>query len=782
MQIKRIQLHRPQKAQFMLPSLGGDNLLPRLFRDPRHWQVTMLLFLLIGGTVTHRIDVTGAAAVTLVGSALATQWLFSRWLGIGFDPRSPLISGLSLCLLARAAGPWSLAATAVISIASKFLLRSRGKHVWNPTNLGLVVMSLATGAVWVSPGQWGSGLWLLLLFGGLGMLVTYRASRSDVTWAFLGFWSLVVFGRALWLGDPLAIPIHALQSGSILIFAFLMISDPKTTPDTRMGRVAFAGVVALVAGVIQFKFYQPAAPLLALAFCAPLVPLFDRLLPGERYSWRGTGFTGPSQRSAFSPPANPQLQPGAHIMSKSKRNLRARGRRKLTASVVLLLAFLVVFAMAAPASAFCGFYVARADADLWNEASQVVIARDGDRTVLTMGSDYQGEPSEFAMVIPVPTLLERDQIHVAEQALIDHLDQYTSPRLVEYHDENPCDRRRLEQFMRSAAAPPEGAAQEVREADGVTIEARYTVGEYDILLLSAEQSDGLLKWLQRNDYRVPRGADRVLGSYIRQGMHFFVAKVNLEEQSRLGTSLLRPLQIAFESPKFMLPIRLGTLNAKGAQDLLIYTLTRRGRVETTNYRTVRMPTGSEIPTFVKDEFGDFYRDMFSHQVRAERQRAVFLEYAWDMAWCDPCAADPLSASQLRELGVFWLDDNGRNGDVRRRRPGNGAQNVFVTRLHVRYDRETFPEDLRFQETSDRTNFQGRYVMRHPYTGPITCQAGKAYQANLQTRFEREAQTLANLTGWDREEIRARQRHTGLAVTTDPAPEKEAWWRRLWPGN
>ena len=177
-----------------------------------------------------------------------------------------------------------------------------------------------------------------------------------------------------------------------------------------------------------------------------------------------------------------------------------------------------------------------------------------------------------------------------------------------------------------------------------------------MLILSAKESDGLVTWLREQGYRLPDGAERVVGSYLKQGMRFFVAKVNLEAKQRLGTEVLRPLQMAFETKKFMLPIRLGTLNAAGAQELFVYTLTRTGRVEPVNYRTVRLPSDVELPVHVKDQFADFYRDMFRSQVARERGEAVFLEYAWDMGWCDPCAADPLTPEELRQLGVMWLGD------------------------------------------------------------------------------------------------------------------------------
>ena len=442
------------------------------------------------------------------------------------------------------------------------------------------------------------------------------------------------------------------------------------------------------------------------------------------------------------------------------------------------------------AQAFCGFYVAKADTELFNRASQVVLVRDGDRTVLTMANDFEGDVEDFAVVIPVPTFIERGQINVGDMAVIDHLDAYTSPRLVEYFDPDPCamaERRELAlpralQSKADADVPAERA-----RASGVTIEASYTVGEYDILILSAEESEGLIDWLNDNGYRIPDNAglasesaqqsdheaqhgQQVVGSYLKQGMRFFVAKVNLEEHDRAGYTNLRPLQVAFEHDRFMLPIRLGTLNAKGEQELFVYALTRNGRVETTNYRTVRLPSDTELPEFVQTEFSDFYRDMFARQVVRENRRAVFLEYAWDMAWCDPCAADPLSAAELRKLGVFWIG----GGDRSDRRPvASPAQNVFVTRLHVRYDAEHFPEDLMFQQTGDRTNFQGRYVIRHPWRGEATCDISN-YEASVRKRQDHEARQLANLTGWDLGSIRAK-----IPALASNDSEEESWWSKLW---
>jgi hypothetical protein len=438
----------------------------------------------------------------------------------------------------------------------------------------------------------------------------------------------------------------------------------------------------------------------------------------------------------------------------------------------------IVFSLLAAASAplafgFCGFYVARADSKLTNRASRVVLVRDGDRTVLTMANDFHGDSKEFAVVVPVPTFVEKEQIHVAERALLDHLDAYSAPRLVEYFDGDPCAMRPLEEGRAVNGAARSPSADVARQKSlGVTVEARYTVGEYDIVILSARQSRGLETWLTQNGYRIPNGASRVLEGYLKQGMHFFVAKVNLTEQARLGYSYLRPIQVAYESPKFMLPIRLGMVNADGPQELFIFALTRQGRVETTNYRTVKLPTGMELPLYVKGEFGNFYEAMFGAEVEKEDMRTVFTEYAWDMSWCDPCAAEPLSRSELRELGVFWLDPEVAAA------PRSGApQTVFLTRLHLRYDAAHFPEDLIFQETSDRQNFQGRYVIRHPWTGSGTCEAAARYQDRLSRRRDEEARRLASLTGWDIGEIRRKMIQSGEPLRP---VESRRWWEKLWP--
>lgn len=255
-------------------------------RDPRWLQIASLGALLVYGVLALDLEIRVGAAAAVIAGCLAFQWLGTRLVGLPhYDPKSALISGLGLALLLRTSSPLWLLLVPLLTIGSKFVLRVRGRHVFNPTNFGLAAAMLLSDRAWVSPGQWGSLAIASFAAVCLGSVVVRRAERSDVTWAFLAAWLGLLFGRAAWLGDPLAIPLHQIMNGTLLIFAFFMISDPKTTPDSRAGRILFACVVAAVAYVLRFVFYDTNALIWALAACSPLVPLLNLLLRGGRYDW-----------------------------------------------------------------------------------------------------------------------------------------------------------------------------------------------------------------------------------------------------------------------------------------------------------------------------------------------------------------------------------------------------------------------------------------------------------------------------------------------------------------
>lgn len=410
---------------------------------------------------------------------------------------------------------------------------------------------------------------------------------------------------------------------------------------------------------------------------------------------------------------------------------------------------------------FCGFYVSKADATLKNKTSQVILVRDGNRNVITMYNDFKGDTKDFAMVVPVPVILQKSDVKVIDQALFQRLNDYSAPRLVEYYDQNPCDDARKYMSESNSAVMMDMVVTnsvskfELKKDYNVKVEAQYLVGEYDIIILSVKESNGLKDWLTDNRYKIPKGAEEVLNPYIKSNLKFFVVKVNEAEKKKLPGNFLRPIQISFNSPKFMLPIRLGMANADGDQDLIVYAFTKKGRIECTNYRNVNIPTGNKIPLFVQKNFGAFYDNLFTHQWNKENQDVSFLEYAWDVSpqnfmKCDPCVATAPSEQDIVQAGVWWLNKDWSDySDVNEQGDDDGTSpNVHFTRLHFRYNRNHFAQDLMFQVTPNTENFQARYVITHPATGSFTCAAGKKYLQDLKQRRRKELGELTALTGKD----------------------------------
>jgi enediyne biosynthesis protein E5 len=267
-----------------------------LWSDARHYQIAALSALLVLNFGWIDFGAQPLNSALAVGASLLTQALCTRSFRLpSFDPRSPLITGLSLSLLLRAEEPWLHALAGAIAIGSKFVLRVDGKHIWNPAGFAIVVLLLVSPDVWISPGQWGSAAWLAALLCFFAILVLHAARRSDVALFFLGGHAALLFARAWWLGDPWAIPMHQLQSGSLLIFSFFMISDPRTTPDSRLGRFIFAIGLALLGHYLTFFMQMRPALYVALIVLSPLILLIDKILPAERFTWRVPTMQGASQ-------------------------------------------------------------------------------------------------------------------------------------------------------------------------------------------------------------------------------------------------------------------------------------------------------------------------------------------------------------------------------------------------------------------------------------------------------------------------------------------------------
>jgi len=430
----------------------------------------------------------------------------------------------------------------------------------------------------------------------------------------------------------------------------------------------------------------------------------------------------------------------------------------------------------ARAHAFCGFFVAGNDAKLTNNASQVVLMRKGNRTVMTMSNTYQGPPQDFAMVVPVPVVLAKENVKTLPADVFDRVDSLSAPRLVEYWEHDPCGPVEQPPVWELGWQDIGGVAQRMSKKSkrdlGVTVEARFVVGEYEVVILSAKESQGLDTWLRQSGYHIPPGAAAALAPYVRDRSKFFVARVDITKVRRdaQGVVQLSPLRFAFDANELRLPVRLGLLNATGKQDLIVYVINPDARFEVANYRNAFIPTNLEVGDGVRDSFAAFYAELFDATVERMGRKVVVTEYAWQTTKCDPCPGPALTLDDLSTLGLDVLDGIGAspppavppagttkpsviardeaNAAATRARPPRfvGRQPSWVlTRLHARYDKDSLVEDLVFRQAppvvggrggatvaeqdagaqlvSDGTpsSFQGRYIIRHYWTGQLTCE-------------------------------------------------------------
>ena len=313
-------------------------------------------------------------------------------------------------------------------------------------------------------------------------------------------------------------------------------------------------------------------------------------------------------------------------------------------------------------SGFCGFYVAGADTQLYNNATMVVMMREGTRTVLSMQNNYQGPPEDFAMVVPVPVVLQEDNVKTLKRSIFDRVDKLAAPRLVEYWEQDPC-----QQFPggRGFGTIGTGNFGTIGYGSGagfggkpqVVVEAEFSVGEYDIVILSAKDALALESWLTGNGYKIPSGAAAYLKPYVERGEKFFVAKVDVKKvKYQDGMATLSPLRVHYDHADFSLPIRLGLINAKDAQDLIVHILARNKRYEVANYENVTIPTNLSVRDGVRDRFGEFYAALFDATLE-KNPKSVVTEYAWDASSCDPCPEPALDDSELYTLGLDVLDGN-----------------------------------------------------------------------------------------------------------------------------
>ena len=261
--------------------------------DARLFQIVFLAGLLTLGVLARDFSLHWEQMALTFAAGIATQLFWVQRLKLPHvGVLSALITCFGLSILLRADSFWVHPLIAALALSAKFVVRSKGpkgKHLFNPANVGVIAAITLLPGTWISPGQWGSDLAAALLFVALGSLVTQRARRVDTSWIFLVTFLLLVAARLWWLDVPAprisTLIWHQLQNGALLLFTFFMISDPMTTPNHSGARVFHAIAVAVFAWAWQMLLYQPAGPVWALFLLTPLVPLLDRFFTGKKHVW-----------------------------------------------------------------------------------------------------------------------------------------------------------------------------------------------------------------------------------------------------------------------------------------------------------------------------------------------------------------------------------------------------------------------------------------------------------------------------------------------------------------
>lgn len=253
--------------------------------DARHWQLLALSGLFFLSRFVSDFGASFTALGAALSGAMIAQFIGAKATRTRFEWKSAAITTLGITILLRAADPLFWFGAGLIGIGAKFFVRYNKKHIFNPACLGIAVVTLASSGAWVSPGQWGQTPIVAAFVMGFAALVLSSAKRLDIALGFLGFFAALLFGRAMWLGDPLVIPMHQMQNGALLVFAFFMITDPRSTPDSRIGRLVFAAAIAGFAAWLGWGPHVRGGMIYALAALAPLTILLDRMFPAGRFEW-----------------------------------------------------------------------------------------------------------------------------------------------------------------------------------------------------------------------------------------------------------------------------------------------------------------------------------------------------------------------------------------------------------------------------------------------------------------------------------------------------------------
>ena len=257
-------------------------------RDPRYFQILFLGTFLLYGVTYLGWKADEGKYVALLVSVVLTQLAFTHYTTKRYSSiKSALITGLGLCLLLKTGSIHTAVLAAVIAISSKFIIRIKNKHIFNPANIGIIAAILLTNDAWVSPGQWGSSVLLWFLVGAAGLMMILKVGRMDTTLTFIITFGGLLFARqVVYLGWEPSVWLHQMSNGTLLLFTFFMITDPMTTPNHKNARILWSVVLAVALFIASNFFYMQTAAIWLLVIISPFTPLFDKLFKAQKYEWK----------------------------------------------------------------------------------------------------------------------------------------------------------------------------------------------------------------------------------------------------------------------------------------------------------------------------------------------------------------------------------------------------------------------------------------------------------------------------------------------------------------
>jgi hypothetical protein len=453
--------------------------------------------------------------------------------------------------------------------------------------------------------------------------------------------------------------------------------------------------------------------------------------------------------------------------------LNARMPRALKAFTGLVALLIICISSSNSAYAVSAFFLSDISKKLTYENSVMVVSRDENRTVITLAPHYKYDGQALGILIPVPNLVSKTQIRFGSAELVEKIVDYTAPRIVPYQELDLCksaDQQIERKLLIDKIGFSKGVAQpEVLNADALQI---------DLIKAEDFSETSVASFLHDKGFEVNKLQEPILKTYQDAGVEFILVSYNGGDADK--GAIIPPIQIAYESGNFILPLGLSSDVGAAAQDLTLIMLSREGLVVPKSLPVKPIGTGLDLPFYAVSEFEQSYQAIFDQALTSDNFQSMFLEYSGDVNWCPNCdLTKKLSAESLRALGVWWLDSPKKTAKKGLPQPKADINNVYVTRLHLRHTDKTIFGKVTFEAKQDKSRFVVSYNAYKPYLKTPSCELGRLYKQGRPAQYHREIQNFNKLTNVPVKEIKEKMEAHGQSFDVLKSTEESLWWERMW---